>query len=98
MGKVGLTSQVGSGDLMLAFSTTYRYDRDPQQNIISPQNHFIEDDDTLNALYASAVEATEAAIYDALFSAQTMTGRDGITFYGLPRARVLQMLQQRPSQ
>lgn len=98
MGRVGLTSQVGSGDLLLAFSTSYRYNRDPQQNLISPQNRFIEDDDTLNALYGATVEATEAAIYDALFSAQTMTGRDGITFYGLPRDRVLQMLQQRPDQ
>lgn len=95
MGRVGLTSQVGSGDLLLAFSTTYRYDRDPQQNVTAPRNHFIEDDDTLNALYGATVEATEGAIYDALFSAQTMTGRDGITFYGLPHARVLQMLQRR---
>lgn len=97
MGRVGLTSLVSSGDLLLSFSTTYRYDRDARQNLISPQIRFIEDDDTLNALYGATVEATEAAIYDALFSAQTMTGRDGITFYGLPRARVLQMLKQRPN-
>jgi len=98
MARVGLTSDVGSGDLLLAFSTTYLYDRDAQQNVTAPQKPFVEDPDTLDELYGAAVEATEAAIYDALFSAQTMSGRDGITFYGLPRQRVLQMLQHRASQ
>ncbi len=95
MGRVGLTSAVSSGDLMLAFSTTYQYTRDTNQNLIAPQNHFLEDEDTLKALYAATVEATEVAIYDALFSARTMTGRDGITFYGLPRVAVLEMLRRK---
>ena len=35
----------------------------------------------------------KAAIYDALFEAKTMTGRNGKTVYALPVDRVLEMLQ-----
>ncbi|MGB6063085.1 MAG: P1 family peptidase, partial [Candidatus Aquilonibacter sp.] len=52
-----------------------------------------EDDSVLNALYRATAEATQAAIYDALFEATTMTGRGGATVYGLPGDRVLQMLR-----
>ena len=41
----------------------------------------------------ATAETTQAAIYDALFEAKTMTGRDGVTVYGLPAERVLDMLR-----
>lgn len=93
MGRTGLTSDVGSGDLFIAFSTGYVFNRTGNFQIQSPQNAFIENQDILDALYQATAETTEAAIYDALFSAKTMTGRDGITVYGLPVTRVLGMLQ-----
>ncbi len=92
MGRTGLTSDVGSGDLFLAFSTGYIFNRTGNFQIQPPHNAFIENDDTLDALYRATAEATEAAIYDALFKAKTMTGRGGITVYGLPVDRVLGML------
>ncbi|HEV2261447.1 MAG TPA: P1 family peptidase [Candidatus Rubrimentiphilum sp.] len=94
MGRVGLTSDVGSGDLFIAFSTGYRFERAANFVIQAPTTQIVEDSGTLNALYRATADATEAAIYNALFSATTMTGRDGITVYGLPVARVLQMLHQ----
>jgi len=93
MGRVGLTSPVGSGDLFLAFSTSFVYKRDQHLTIHAPTRQFVEDEDTLNAIYAATVEATENAIYDALFSARTMTGRGGVTVYGLPVDRVAEMLR-----
>jgi D-aminopeptidase len=93
MGRVGLTSQIGSGDLFLAFSTTYLYRRDADFNVLAPTAHPLEDTDALNALYGATVEATEYAIYDALFSARTMTGQGGVTYYGLPIERVRQMIR-----
>lgn len=94
MGRVGLTSDVGSGDLFIAFSTSYRFERAANFVIQAPTTRIVEDSGTLNALYRATADATEAAIYNALFSATTMTGRDGITVYGLPVDRVLQMLHQ----
>jgi D-aminopeptidase len=93
MGRTGLTSDVGSGDLFLAFSTGFTFTRTGNFQIQPPHSAFIEDDDVLNALYRAAAEATEAAIYDALFSAKTMTGRGGVTVYGLPVDRVKGMLR-----
>ena len=96
MGRVGLTSQIGSGDLFLAFSTSYVYRRDAQLNIAPPQGHLVERDEVMNAIYAATVEATENAIYDALFSARTMTSR-GVTIYGLPVDRVKTLLRANKS-
>jgi len=93
MARVGLTSTVGSGDLFLAFSTGYVYNRDADFNIMPPQGKLSEDEEMLNARYLATVEATEHAIYDALFSARTMTGRNGVTVYGLPGDRVEEMLR-----
>ena len=93
MGRVGLTSQIGSGDLFIAFSTAYAYTRDAEYNILAPAARPIEDQDRLNALYGATVEATEHAIYDALLSAKTMSGRGGVTFYGLPVQRVQMLLR-----
>jgi D-aminopeptidase len=93
MGRTGLTSDVGSGDLFLAFSTGYVFNRTSSFNVSAPAKAIVEDDATLNALYRATAEATQAAIYDALFEAKTMTGRDGATVYALPDQRVLQMLR-----
>jgi D-aminopeptidase len=92
MGRTGLTSDVGSGDLFVAFSTGYVFKRSAEWSISAPSTRIIEDNATLNALYRATAEATQAAIYDALFEAKTMTG-NGSTVFGLPDDRVLQMLR-----
>ena len=50
------------------------------------------DEDTIDALYGATVDATEAAIDDALFSAHTISGRLGVTYYNLPWDRVRPLL------
>jgi D-aminopeptidase len=94
MARTGLTSDVGSGDLFLAFSTGYVFNRTGNFEIQPPRTSFVDNNDTLDALYRATAEATEAAIYDALFNARTMVGRDGVTVYGLPVQSVLGMLRQ----
>lgn len=93
MARTGLTSDVGSGDLFIAFSTGYVFHRAGDFDIHAPARAIVEDDSTLNALYRATAEATQAAIYDALFEAKTMTGQGGATVYGLPDERVLEMLR-----
>lgn len=84
LARTGATSHVSSGDLLIAFSTTHRYPRDG--GVTGPA--LIEDEDRLDALYEATVEATESAIDDALFSAHTVSGRGGVTYYHLPYERV----------
>jgi D-aminopeptidase len=88
MARTGANSQVSSGDFFLAFSTSRTY---PQEGpIVGPA---IEtDEDRLDALFEAAADATQDAIYDSLFSAHTMTGKNGTTFYALPWERVAPLL------
>ncbi len=93
MGRVGLTSHVGSGDLILAFSTTQVFERVANFTVTAPAHPILEDDDALDGIYGATVEATQAAIYDALFESKTTSGNRGVTIYGLPVDRVLEMLR-----
>jgi D-aminopeptidase len=93
MGRTGLTSDVGSGDLFVAFSTSRVYHQTANWDVKAPSGAVVDDEDSINALYRAADEATQAAIYDALFEAKTTVGRNGVTVYGLPVERTLQMLR-----
>lgn len=92
MARTGLTSDLGSGDLFIAFSTGYTFERTKDFEVQPPRQRILEDSSHLNALYRATAEATEGAIYDALFNAKTMTGR-GTTVYGMPVDRVTEMLR-----
>jgi D-aminopeptidase len=93
MARTGLTSSVGSGDLIVAFSTSRVFERVANFTVAAPKVPILEDDDALDELYIATAEATQAAIYDALFEATTMTGRNGVTVFALPTDRVLEMLK-----
>lgn len=93
MARTGMTSPISSGDLIIAFSTSRVFEYTGDFDVRAPSGQIVEDDGTLNALYTATAEATQAAIYDALFEAKTMTGRNGVTVYALPGERVLQMLR-----
>ena len=90
LARSGSNSKVSSGDLFLAFSTTHVSDGDGV--IAGPP--LVADNRRIDQLYAAVADATEEAIDDALFSARTMTGRDGITFYGLPYEQVAPLLRR----
>lgn len=93
MARTGLTSDVGSGDLFVAFSTTEVFKRNADFDVLAPQKQIVTGDATLNALYRATAEATASAIYDALWEAKDTTGQ-GVTFFALPHDRVLQMLRE----
>lgn len=89
LGRTGAISHVSSGDLFIAFSTTHRYPRGG--GISGPP--LVTDTDRVDALFEATADATEAAIDDALFSAHTVTGRYGVTYYNLPYERVRPLLR-----
>jgi D-aminopeptidase len=90
LARTGATSHVSSGDLFIAFSTTHRYPR--AGGIAGPPVE--SDEDRVDAIFQATVEATEAAIDDALFSAHDVTGRAGVTYHALPYARVEPLLRR----
>ncbi len=90
LARTGITSHTSSGDLLVAFSTTRLYPRAPQRPLAAA---VVNDDDTMDALFAASAEATEAAVADALFSARTLSGARNITFFEIPVARVRDILK-----
>jgi D-aminopeptidase len=89
LARTGVTSHVSSGDLLIAFSTTHLYPRDPSAPLAVS---LVNSDDVMDALFAATAEATEAAVVDALESARTLSGARGLTFYALPVERVRPLL------
>lgn len=89
LARTGMTSHTSSGDLLVAFSTTHRYPRDPSAPLPVA---LVNDDETLDALFAATAEAAEAAVVDALASAKTLAGARGLVFYAMPLDRVRRLI------
>lgn len=93
LGKTGGIASNGSGDYVIAFSTaeslriSYRSDQDLKQQKILRNS-------AMSPLFMAANEATEEAIINSLFHAETMTGRNGHTVEELPIDRVLEIMEK----
>ncbi len=93
MGGIGSN---GSGDIFVAFATGNRGLPGPEfrKGSGAPLAHAVRmlDDGRITPLFQAAVEAVEEAIVNALLVAETMTGADGITAYGLDGGRVVEIM------
>jgi D-aminopeptidase len=87
LARTGSIAAHGSGDYILAFSNANRIPHDDDGNTFTGE-HVVETGDVINWLFQATIEATEEATLNALFAAETMTGRNGNTRYGLPIERV----------
>jgi D-aminopeptidase len=78
--RTGGAGEDSSGDLVLAFAVGNAFEArtDAAGQLAMLPN------ERLNPLFYAAIEATEAAIVNALLCAETMTGRDGVTVHALP--------------
>jgi D-aminopeptidase len=97
LGRVGGGLDDGSGDIFLAFATGNRGlppDGLPETPATVPLQ--MVTNEYITPLFYAAAEATEAAILNALLAAGNMTGRDGITAYGLTPELLLGALEEAP--
>ena len=94
VGRVGGAGGNSSGDIMLAFSTANagRIPNYKAPTSTGPTSVDTLPDDANTALYWATIEATEEAILNALVSAETMVGRDGITAHALPHDRLVEVM------
>ncbi|MFZ4719441.1 MAG: P1 family peptidase, partial [Ilumatobacteraceae bacterium] len=88
LARVGSVAHHGSGDIFLAASTANRLGRNAEGRV---QLELLADG-SLNDIFTAVVDATEEAVVNALFVADTVTGVDGNVVPGLPVDRVLQLL------
>jgi D-aminopeptidase len=90
LARTGSTAGHGSGEIFLAFSTGTRIPRGSGSPLRAVE---LVDDEYLDPFFAAVVEATEEAVLDALFRADTVVGRDGHVVPGLPVDRTLGLLR-----
>ncbi len=76
----------GSGDYAIAFSTAYRIPR--TGGLLEPPVALVSND-AMSPLFMAVVEATEEAIYNSIFMATTVTGRDGNRREAIPLDQVV---------
>lgn len=89
LGRTGSPSTNGSGDYVIAFSAANRVRA--SENLRSVQ---VLGNEAMSPLFEAVVEATEEAIYNSLFKATTVTGRDGHRVEALPIDKTVEILKK----
>ncbi|HYD54151.1 MAG TPA: P1 family peptidase, partial [Gemmatimonadaceae bacterium] len=90
VGRMGGRGENSSGDIFVAFSTANpRVAADTGVATVAMLPNA-----RINPLFAATVQATEAAIVNALLAAETMTGIDDIRIRALPHDRLLQAMRK----
>lgn len=90
LARLGSIGGHGSGEIFCAFSTTNR--RSGMAEGVTAID--VLGDGSIDAVFGATVDATEEAVANALFVADTVVGRDGHTAPGLPVTRVLELLHR----
>lgn len=91
LGRTGALANNGSGDFIVAFSTTRKIDRRDNSPVfllpeLSPMY--------IDPLFEACAESVEEAVINALFMASTTIGRDGNVAHELPIDKTLTILEK----
>ena len=93
LARTGSSFVNASGDYVIAFSTADSVRRTAKRKSgVSAVSEL--GNDSVSPLFQAVIEATEEAITNSLFMAETMTGRDNTTIEALPLDRVLPILRE----
>jgi len=94
LARTGSVYNHGSGDFVIAFSTAELI-QSPAPALTTTRPVLANEGKVLSWLFTAVADAVEEAIYNSLFRAETVTGRDGNTRHALPVDRVLEILKGR---
>lgn len=95
--RVGHYGGTGSGDFTIGFTTgdkSVEEMLDELRRSGGEDARMTQNEGYLNIVFRAAIEATEEAVLNALFKAETLRGRDGNTREAVPLDRVKQILQK----
>ncbi|MBR6249069.1 MAG: P1 family peptidase [Muribaculaceae bacterium] len=92
LAKTGGIASNGSGDYVIALSVA-------PENLINDKAKLVPAtvlaNSEMSAIFAATIEATAEALWNSLFMAESMTGRDGNHVDALPVEQVLELLRNR---
>ena len=102
LARAGGLYSTSSGDFVIAFSTSNRIPHHPSSRVLTQQlvtESLMAGERwpgrvVINELFQAAAEATEEAIVNSLFSAETMVGRDDHVRHAIPIDEVVRILGQ----
>jgi D-aminopeptidase len=88
IGRTGTSTHDDSGELCIAFSTSFTTD------VLNSSNHGLAyiDNDAMDALFTATIRATEEAIINALLAATEVTGPGNYTATKLPADKLVDAL------
>lgn len=92
LAKTGGIGSNGSGDV-ISFSTNTAV-RIKHEKTALVDSAFYLRNDAISPLFMAAIEATEEAIINSLFAAESMTGKEGRKVEALPRDEVIRILRK----
>ena len=87
LARAGSVAHHGSGEIFMGFGTGMRLDRDGR-----PDGTPVVTGRALDPLFAAVVEAAEEAVLNSMFTAPTVTGRDGNTSETIHTAEIMALL------
>ena len=93
LAKTGGIASNGSGDYVIAFSTALE-NRIPHKADILTSTVTLLRNEAATPLFLAAIEATEEAILNSLFAAETTTGRDGNKVESIPLEEILDLMKK----
>ncbi len=93
LAKTGGIASNGSGDYVIAFSADSTV-RVPHDDTAQLQNAATLRNDDISPLFMAAIEATEEAIHNSMFLAETMKGKNNNVVEALPLDKVLPILKK----
>ena len=91
LARTGSVMNNGSGDYVIAFSTNEALRRPINRGKITGEPL---PNSKMDPLFRAVVEATEEAVYNSLFKATAVTGRDGHVCQALPIDRTLEICRR----
>ena len=95
LARTGAAATNGSGDYAIAFSTAEELRiRAASDNRNLPRAVTLLPNDAMSPLFLAVIEATEEAIYNSLFRAVAMEGRNGNKVDALPLEKTIEILRK----
>jgi D-aminopeptidase len=91
LARTGSTIDHGSGDFVIAFSTTHRIAHTPTA-FTAPVSLVVDEERVLSWLFLAVVECVEEAVLNSLCAATTVVGRDDHVRHALPLREVQRLL------
>lgn len=93
LARTGCHYDHGSGDFVIAFSTTWRVEHEPTA-LLATQTVLADEGRVMSWLFRAVAEGVEEAVLDSLFCAEAVVGRDGNVRHALPAEEVVRLVER----